>query len=521
MPEHAVVTLRRWTEDDLPAIVACQRAAYPEFDADALCDERLYAFQLRAFPAGQFLAEIDGRVVGYATSLIVTLDDDSPWYAYSEITGVGTFSTHDPAGDTLYGADVAVHPEFRRRGVSGRLYQERKDLMRALNLRRMVAGGRIPGYRDHAGKMTPDEYVARVVAGNLHDAALTAHLRAGYEVRGVHMDYLSDAESLNYATFLEMPNPNYDAAKRAIASTPIRRPVRKIRICAAQYQMRPVGSWDDFRRQVEFFVMTADEYHCHFLLLPELFTTQLVTMMEPNLDTRAAVEQLTGYTDQYRAMFRELASRHGLYIVAGSHPVRHGDQIRNVAHLFTPAGDFYTQEKLHVTPGEREHWGISPGHGIAVFDTPLARVAIQVCYDIEFPEVSRLLTLAGAEVIMVPFSTDERKSYMRVRYSAQGCAVTNIVYVVLAGNVGNLPQVRSFLINYGQAAVCTPSDVAFPADATAAQGDPNTEAVVISEIDLGDLARQREVGSVRQLRDRRTDLYEVVSRIPVRKIRTS
>jgi predicted amidohydrolase len=191
------------------------------------------------------------------------------------------------------------------------------------------------------------------------------------------------------------------------------------------------------------------------------------------------------------------------------------DGIRNVAHLFTPSGDVHTQEKLHVTPGERHTWGIRPGEGLKVFDTGLARIAIQVCYDIEFPEATRLLTLAGAEVVFVPFSTDEKKSYMRVRYCAQARAVENVIYVVMAGNVGNLPQVKSFLVNYGQAAVMTPSDFAFPLNAILGEAEPNSETVVISDLDLADLSQQRKMGSVRPLMDRRPDLYELKARSPV------
>jgi predicted amidohydrolase len=179
----------------------------------------------------------------------------------------------------------------------------------------------------------------------------------------------------------------------------------------------------------------------------------------------------------------------------------------------------YTQEKLHVTPNERQEYGIQPGEGLKVFETSHARIAIQVCYDIEFPEPARLLTLAGAEVIFVPFSTDERKAYLRVRYTAQARAVENVIYTVLSGNVGNLPQVDNFLINYGQAAICTPSDFSFPTDGIAGTADFNSETVVISDLDLVVLQEAREMGSVRPLRDRRLDIYGLEAKKPVELIR--
>ena len=513
------IKVRRWKESDIPKIVEVQRAAYSAFPAGDLCDERLYKMQLSAFPDGQILAEADGKIIGYATSLIIQIDDDSPWYSYSEITGVGTFSTHTPGGDTLYGADIAVHPDWRGRGIAGKLYKGRQKILFRLNLRRMVAGGRIPGFAAYADKMTPEEYVEKVINGELKDMALTAHIKAGYQVKGVHMDYLSDRESMNYATFLEMPNPQYNPEMRKIASTLISHPVRKIRVCAAQYQMRRISSWEEFQKQVEFFVTTANEYHCHFLLFPELFTAQLFSLMPDHLETIEVVRELAEYTDKYLELFKQMSRDTGMFIIGGSHPVKMKDGIRNVAHLFTPSGEVHTQEKLHVTPGERHTWGIRPGEGLKVFDTGLARIAIQVCYDIEFPEATRLLTLAGAEVVFVPFSTDEKKSYIRVRYCAQARAVENVIYVVMAGNVGNLPQVKSFLVNYGQAAVMTPSDFAFPLNAILGEAEPNSETVVISDLDLADLSQQRKMGSVRPLMDRRPDLYELRARTPVEIIR--
>ena len=518
--ERGQVRVRRARAEDIPGIRECQDLAYQNAGA-GLCDERQLGLQLEAFPEGQLVALAGKRVVGYAMSLIVHLDDDSPWYSYGEITGNATFSTHDPAGDTLYGADIAVIPEFRGRGVAQKLYEGRKNILKRFNLRRMVAGGRIPGYRDYAGKMSAEAYVEKVCQGELKDPALNAHLKAGFRVRSVHMGYLHDAQSLNYATFLEYENSSYRESRRRIAGSPVKRPVRKIRVCVAQYEMRRVRSWEEFELQVDFFVATAEQYHCHFLVFPELFTVQLFSMFDPKISSRQAIIELSGMADRYREMFRERARKTGLFIIGGSHPVSVGQGIRNVAHLFTPSGNIYTQEKLHVTPNERDEYGIEPGEGLRVFETGHARVAMLICYDIEFPELARLLTLAGVEVLFVPFSTDERKAYLRVRYCGQARAVENIIYTVLSGNVGNLPQVENFLINYGQAVICTPSDFAFPTNAIAGTADFNSETVVISDLDLVTLEEAREIGSVRPLRDRREDLYSLSGRVPVEVIRAN
>ena len=513
------VTVRRWKLDDIPGIIACNKAAYVDYPPEFAYDQRQYEMQFNTFPEEQFVAIADGRVVGYATSIIVSLDDENYWYDVDEITGAGTFTTHNVLGDTLYGADIAVHPDLRRLGVSGMLYERRRNLLKRYNLRRMIAYGRIPGYKEHAGRMAAEQYVRKVVAGDLTDPALNAHLKAGYEVKKVQLDITVDFSSLNYSTFLEMPNPDFNLAKKRISTPGVpRRPARRARVCAAQYQMRPIRAWQEMEDAVEFFVDTAAASHCHFLLFPEYFTYQLISCLPPS-DMRRMALALAGLSDRYVEMFRRLARRYSLYIIGGSHPVMRAGRLYNTAHLFTPLGNVHTQDKLHVTPVERNESGIEPGVGIRVFNTPLARIAIQICYDIEFPEVARLLTLAGAEVIFVPLYTDEKKAYYRVRHCAQARAVENFVYVVIAGNVGNMRTPMGSFLNYSQAAVLTPSDFPFPERGIEGEADPNVESVVVSELALSALSQQRHVATVRPLHDRRPDLYRLETIAPIEVVR--
>lgn len=513
------VTVRNWCADDIPGLMACHKAAYPDYPSEKQFGKRLHELQLTAFPEGQFLAEYEGNIIGYATCLIVQLDEDDPHYhtyTETEITGAHTFSTHEPSGDTLYGADIAVHPDFRGKGVAGLLYRERLNLIKRYNLKRMVAYGRIPGFGNHAGKMTPEEYVRKVIAGELKDPALNAHLKAGYRVKRVLLDYMPDDSSLNYSTLLEMANPDFDQQRRTIAAAPLKRPIRSVRVCAAQYFMRPISHWEEFEQTVDFFVDTAHTYHCHFLLLPELFTVQLFNLMPHDWDPRQALRKLSEMTPKYQTLLSRLAREHGINIIGGTQPVERDGKLYNVAHIFTSNGNILTQDKLHISRTERDEYGIHPGEGIKLFETPYGRLAVLVSTDIEYPELARLLTLTGAEVIFVPYSTDERKAYLRVRYSAQARATENYVYVVMAGNAGNLPTVKNYLINYSQSAVLTPSDFAFPPSGVAGEAEPNIETVVIADLDLNTLALQREIGSVRPLFERRRDLYELTPKMPLK-----
>ena len=513
------VTTRRCRISDIPELIECSRQIYADYPPEYTYTERQYEMQLNAFPDGQFVAVADGKIVGYATSIIVNIDDDY-WYTVDEISGASTFSTHNPDGDTLYGADIGVHPDYRRRGIAMLLYKRRLGLLKRYNLRRMIGYGRIPGYKDYAGKMTAEQYVDEVLKGEIRDPALNAHLKAGYRVRKVQLDITVDFSSLNYSTYLELLNPDFDIAKKRISSANApKHKARQIRVCAAQYSLRQIDRWEDLEKSVEFFVDTADEYHCHFLLFPEYLTYQLLSYLR-GADMKMMVRELVALTDRYIEMFRRFAVRYNIYIIGGSHPVMRDSRIYNTAHLFTPSGNVYTQEKLHITPAERSAGDIRPGESIRIFNTPLARIAIQVCYDIEFPEVSRLLTLAGVEVVFVPFYTEEKKAYYRVRHCSQARAVENFIYVVMTGSVGNMRTEIGSFMSYSQAAILTPSDFSFPEKGIGGEADPNVEAVVVSDLALSSLAQQRHVATVRPLHDRRPDLYDLTARSRVEVIKT-
>jgi len=284
----ATFTVRAMTVDDIPSVIALQLRAFPGLPPwrhDQLTNH------LRVFPDGQLVAEsTEGQIVGSASSLLIDWDDYAESANWSSITGDGSFDTHNPLGKTLYGADMGVDPEARKQGIGTALYEARKDLIRDRGLKRLLTGGRIPGYSTVAESMTAKEYVAEVVDGKLRDSALSFQLENGLVVLDVVPGYMHDLESHGFATVLEWLNPEYtssvslqaslqhaaleQAAAEALRGTP--RP-RRVRIAAVQYLLRPIASFDDFARQVEFFVHSAKDYKSHFVLFPEFFTMQLLS----------------------------------------------------------------------------------------------------------------------------------------------------------------------------------------------------------------------------------------------------
>jgi len=491
--------VRPATVTDIDDIIELSRVCYPaEGEGLLVWRRQQLESQLRVFPEGQLVVTHGERVVGSAASLIVGLGRD-PYrvHTFLGITDNGMFYNHDPFGKTLYCADINVHPDHRRRGVARMIYDARRDLCRRLNLRRILLGGRMSGYSTVADDMSAEEYARQVEAGVLVDPVLTMQLGCGFEFRRVLPGYLPDAPSRDYGTLLEWTNPDYRSRHRHSSA---------IRVSCVQYRMRKISNFEGFARQVRYFVDVAAGYDSDFILFPELLTAQLMSFIRVKTP-QEAIRRLTEYTERLDALFVELARKYERYIVGGSHPTRVGDRILNIASLYQPDGTVHRQPKLHVTPNERRWWGIDGGSTLRVFETPKARVGILICYDIEFPEAARYLSEQGAEVIFVPFCTDDRQAYLRVRYCAQARAVENQVYVAMAGTVGNLPDTENMDIQYAQSAVLSPSDFPFARDGILAETTPNIETIITTDLDLEALEEAINAGSVRQRRDRRPDLF--------------
>jgi predicted amidohydrolase len=408
-------------------------------------------------------------------------------------------------GDTLYGIEIMVDPEYRGLKLSRRLYDARKELCRERNLVRCIIGGRIPGYHLHAETLSAREYVEKVFAKELYDPVLTAQVSNGFALQGLIPEYLpSDTESRGYATFLEWKNLDY----RAGATRRFHQPSEPIRLCVVQYQMRPVAGFSDFAKQCEFFLDVASDYKSDFVLFPELFTTQLLSCvgsMRPGL----AARRLAEFTPEYLEFFTEMAVKYNVNVVGGSHFIVEETTLYNVAFLFRRDGSIGRQYKIHITPSERKWWGVTPGNKVEVFDTDSGRIAIQICYDIEFPELTRIAARKGAQIVFTPFNTDTRHGWLRIRHCAIARCIENHLYVAISGCTGNLPFVENADIHYAQSGIFTPADAEFARDAIAAECNPNVETVIIHDVDLEMLRAHRAGGTVQNWNDRRRELYRV------------
>jgi len=503
----ARLEVRQAKTSDIAAIARLAKRVYEEFAPYTQSEIR---GQLNNYPDGCFVALLDGKVIGYCATLRIGGDKALRPHSWDEITGNGYGSRHDPAGEWLYGYEMCVDPEVRGTRIGRRLYEERRKLAERLDLTGIVFGGRMPNLRRSWRRVeNPRDYLDKVIAGRIHDPVVRFQLANGFEPIGILENYLpEDLRSKSFATHMVWRNPFVDQETGPRPRMP--RDVESVRIATCQLQARAVADFDEFVGQVRYFVDVASDYEADFIVFPELFTLMLLSFEERELKPIDAIEALSKYTPRIRKLLSEMAMKFNINIIGGSHPTRTPDgDIHNIAYICLRDGSIHEQEKIHPTPNEAYWWNIRGGDSIDVIQTDCGPIGVLICYDCEFPELARRLVDEGARIIFVPFATDSRQGYMRVRYCAQARAIENQCYVVMSGNVGNLPNVANMDIQFAQSCILTPCDFPFARDGIAAEATENVETLTISDLNLSDLAWARAEGTVRNLADRRFDLYRI------------
>ena len=469
--------------------------------------------QINHYPEGVFVVVFEDHIIGYCATIRVSERKALRKHSWREITAGGYCSTHNPKGDFLYGVEIMVDPNYRGLKIGERLYRERKKLCHYLRLKGIVFGGRLPLLSRRLKQAgTVNNYTEMVKAKKIKDPVLGFQLRQGFELLGVLEGYApEDTESLGYAAHLMWRNHEVDPGEELKTSTASGLLPKTIRVATVQYQQRAISSWEEFEEIVTYFVDVVADYKADFVLFPELFTLQLLSIANEMVPPEEAIDTLTEYTKPLQNLFHNLAIKYNVNIIGGSHPTKVRDgSIQNISLVCLRDGSVHKQPKLHPTPSDVYWWNIKGGSKLSVIETDCGPIGVMICNDVEFPELSRHLIDQGANLLFVPFCTDERQAYLRVRYSAQARAVENQCYVILAGNVGNLPRVRNMDIQYAQSCILTPCDFSFARDGVAADTTPNVEQVIFADLRLDSLFEARQSSTILSLRDRRHDLYSVV-----------
>jgi predicted amidohydrolase len=497
------IELKYLTLDDYEELKSAMIASYTNLGTGYWKEKQIKKL-IDIFPEGQVVIKINGELAGTALSIVIDSASFEDVHTYEEITGQYTFSTHDQDGDVLYGIEVFIKPDFRGLRLGRRLYDYRKELCEKLNLKGIVFGGRMPHYHKYAKELTPKEYIERVKRKEIHDPVLNFQISNDFHPAKVLKGYLEGDEASNeFAILMEWDNIYYQKpSKKAATKKTV------IRLGLIQWQMRPYKDLDSVMEQAEYFIDAVSGYRSDFALFPEFFNAPLMADVN-HLSTADAIRELAKYTEAIVKKFSEFSISYNINIITGSMPEMVDGKLYNVGYLCRRDGTTERYEKLHVTPDEAKVWGLQGGTQIKAFDTDCGKIGVLICYDSEFPELSRLLADEGMDILFVPFLTDTQNGYSRVRHCAQARAIENECYVAIAGSVGNLPNVQNMDIQFAQSMVFTPCDFSFPTNGIKAEATPNTEMILIADVDIDLLRELNQFGAVRNLKDRRTDLFSL------------
>ncbi len=490
-------------KEDYPQLKEIMIEAYATMP-DAYWKEHHINTLIEKFPEGQVAIKFDGHIVGCALSIVINYAKFENNHTYREITGNYTFNTISRYGDTLYGIDVFIKNEFRGQRLGRRLYEYRKELCEKLNLKAIVFGGRIPNYHKYADTLSPKEYIEKVKLREIHDPVLNFQLSNDFHPIKVLKGYLEgDSASQEFAVLLKWDNIYYEKISKKPQLSK-----REVRLGLVQWQMRPYSGLKELMDQCEYFVDALSGYRSDFALFPEFFNAPL--MAEHNhLSESEAIRKLALFTKDIVTEFSKLAISYNINIITGSMPEIVNGVLYNVGYLCKRDGAIERFEKIHVTPDEAKIWGMKGGDKLKTFDTDCGKIGILICYDVEFPELSRILADEGMDILFVPFLTDTQNGYSRVRHCAMARAIENECFVAIAGSVGNLPKVHNMDVQFAQSMVFTPCDFAFPLNGIKSEATPNTEMIVIADVDLDLLRDLHHYGAVKNLKDRRLNLYEL------------
>lgn len=273
----------------------------------------------------------------------------------------------------------------------------------------------------------------------------------------------------------------------------------KLRVAAAQYPIDAIGSWSAYEDKLASWFSSASAQQANLLVFPEYGAMELARIADEDVwgDLQKSIDFVGGLRGRVDALHAELATAHGVHVVAASLPERLPDgSACNVARLIAPGGKTGVQRKLVMTRFEREKWHIAGSSEINVFETDIGHFGIAICYDAEFPLIARAMSEAGAAAILVPSCTDGPRGYHRVRVASQARALENQCFVVQSPTVGEALWSPAVDTNVGAAGVFGPPDLGFPEDGVVALGRMNEAQWVFADLDLTAVSRVRMDGAV-------------------------
>lgn len=278
----------------------------------------------------------------------------------------------------------------------------------------------------------------------------------------------------------------------------------KVKVAVAQYDIGFFAQWFEFEDKLTQWVSHAAKNGAKLLVFPEYGSMELASLFGESVykDLGKQLHSMQDIYADYEALYAQLAKQFDVMVLASSFPVLQSDgSFRNRANLYGVEGLIDYQDKLIMTRFENEQWLIHAGQDIKVIDTDIGRLAINICYDSEFPLIAHQQVQAGADVVLVPSCTDTQAGFYRVRIGCQARALENQCYVLQSPTFGEALWSEAVDVNTGRASIYTPVDYGFPDNGILAEGSADTAQWVYADLDVNEIARVRQQGQVFNYRD--------------------
>lgn len=285
-------------------------------------------------------------------------------------------------------------------------------------------------------------------------------------------------------------------------------------ITAIQYEIERLPGWGAYEDKIVRLVDKAKETTDTQLILLSEYSGLELAGWTTNTDLTQQFEFIQTHLNDYQQLYTSLAKQYNVFIQPGTLPVKERDGLyRNRAYFFAPNGSIGFQDKIQLTPFEKQTTLITAGTELALFTTPFAKIGIIICYDSEFPSLAQHLCQAGAELLLVPSCTEKMSGLTRVAIASQARAIENQCFVAQSCLVGKASWCDFIDINTGQSGIYTPADAGFPEDGILAQAQLNTPMDIHAELHWEQLKLVRNNGEMRNFTDTRTDLSTILKTI--------
>ncbi|CRK82191.1 nitrilase-related carbon-nitrogen hydrolase [Neobacillus massiliamazoniensis] len=276
-----------------------------------------------------------------------------------------------------------------------------------------------------------------------------------------------------------------------------------VKISACQFRIQKSPSFDAFQKQVEELINQVPE-DSDYVIFPELLTIGLFASF--NQTDISSLSKIDKYSGQYKDLFSSISKRRKQIIIAGSHLERRENNYYNISYIFDKDGSYIEHKKTHIFPAEAS-WQIAEGNDLEVYSIGPVKIGLAICYEAEIPEISRILSVNGADILFCPSFTFTEAGFWRVRHCGHARAIENQVYFVhcpIVGEPGDpLPN------GYGSASIISPCDAAWPENGIIIEAEPNKHTVITGTVNIDELYLNRKHGAATTFKDRtrRGDLY--------------